>query len=404
MNLEGEIRIALRCAGSEFRGVDLHSTRPDLARQLLQGRTRAEVEAAVPRLFALCARSQSAAARLACAAAAGLPEADLDAQVAALSPGVQAETLREIAWSCLLQWPQQLGCAPDAEARAAARQLHAATAAPAPSAPAASPGTASDDGSAPAPWRSAVAQAVLGEPAVRFLQRLQPPDASGDDASLRQWAEAGRTVAARVLHAALQEPRGADAPPLPPLLPATWRAAGLRTLAQSLRARADFAQRPTWQGQPAETGSVARQQHLPVLAAMLGDDRPATASRRAARLSARLLELARLLCEQPLSATPPMGALCLGGGEGLAWVENARGLLLHVVRVEGPEAAAPVRAYGIVAPTEWNFHPDGAMAQALAQASWLAPSADPEALRNWTERLIHSLDPCVACRVEITDA
>jgi Ni,Fe-hydrogenase I large subunit len=86
----------------------------------------------------------------------------------------------------------------------------------------------------------------------------------------------------------------------------------------------------------------------------------------------------------------------LPSGGAAAWVENARGLLIHLVRFEDERAAT----YRIVAPTEWNFHPEGAMAAALVGS----PAPDPGTLTLRAVRIAHSLDPCVACRVEIDDA
>ena len=86
----------------------------------------------------------------------------------------------------------------------------------------------------------------------------------------------------------------------------------------------------------------------------------------------------------------------LPDGSGLAWVENARGLLMHRLRlVQGRTAD-----YRIVAPTEWNFHPAGALPAALRDA----PAHDLDALRRRTRVLVDSLDPCVACSVEFEDA
>jgi Ni,Fe-hydrogenase I large subunit len=112
-----------------------------------------------------------------------------------------------------------------------------------------------------------------------------------------------------------------------------------------------------------------------------------------ARFVARLRELALLLAGQH-EAT--VGALTLPAGDGVAWVENARGLLVHQVRL----AAGRMQSYRIVAPTEWNFHPQGALATALAGT----PTADRAAAQRKATRLVHSLDPCVACQVEFDDA
>jgi Ni,Fe-hydrogenase I large subunit len=56
--------------------------------------------------------------------------------------------------------------------------------------------------------------------------------------------------------------------------------------------------------------------------------------------------------------------------------------------------------YRIVAPTEWNFHPRGALAADLVGST--AP--DPAAARHRAQQVVHSLDPCVACVVEVVHA
>ncbi|MGZ5267491.1 MAG: nickel-dependent hydrogenase large subunit, partial [Caldimonas sp.] len=78
------------------------------------------------------------------------------------------------------------------------------------------------------------------------------------------------------------------------------------------------------------------------------------------------------------------------------WVENARGLLVHRVTVEAGRA----RSYRIVAPTDWNFLPRGAVAAALLGTP---VEARAEAARR-SLRVVRSLDPCVACHVEFDDA
>ena len=59
-----------------------------------------------------------------------------------------------------------------------------------------------------------------------------------------------------------------------------------------------------------------------------------------------------------------------------------------------------IRDSRIVAPTEWNFHPGGALAAALLGR----PAADLDAVKRYTTQLVHSLDPCVACHVEFDHA
>ncbi len=64
----------------------------------------------------------------------------------------------------------------------------------------------------------------------------------------------------------------------------------------------------------------------------------------------------------------------------------ARGLLLHWVALE-PDGS--VADYRVLAPTEWNFHPGGALARTLAAL----PADAGDAART----LAAAFDPCVAC-------
>ena len=65
---------------------------------------------------------------------------------------------------------------------------------------------------------------------------------------------------------------------------------------------------------------------------------------------------------------------------------------MHRVTLEGGR----IGAYRIVAPTEWNFHPDGAFARGAVGMA----AADAAALERGVRWLVSSLDPCVAVRYE----
>jgi hypothetical protein len=154
--------------------------------------------------------------------------------------------------------------------------------------------------------------------------------------------------------------------------------AGMRGLAGELAADAHFAERPLWRGAPAETGPWTH----------LGDEMSARTVWD--RLGARLAEVARLAAGVPLA----IGVLPLGDGEGIAWTEMSRGLLVHWVRLEaGSRDASSARAarYRLIAPTEWNFHPDGEFARWLRDAS-------PNPARVGLAAA--ALDPCIAFTVE----
>ena len=162
--------------------------------------------------------------------------------------------------------------------------------------------------------------------------------------------------------------------------------AALRALGAALALREDFALQPVWQGRMACTGSWAR----------LHQGEPAQPWTAWALLGSRLAELVRLcLPDAPGEAGTgwlSWGALATGERQGLAWVEMARGLLIHQVTLDdaAPGAAPTVRACQVLAPTEWNFHPEGVAAHALADLP-----ADAPDLQTRVQLLMAALDPCV---------
>ncbi|MDE2370028.1 MAG: nickel-dependent hydrogenase large subunit [Burkholderiales bacterium] len=364
MALEGEIEVGLRLAAGRVAGVRIASTRPDVARLMLEGRERAQAQKLVPLLFSICGRSQGVAAELACAAAAGEP---IDAAALRRLPhAVGAEIVREYAWRMLLDWPQALGEPASPAAVAAARGSLA---------------WQGDD----ADGSAAIAEAVYGMSATAWLA-LETP------AAIQSWIAAGATVPARHLRRLCRDDEpGAAAQATVPLLPATDPALWVPALARV--DDPDAARRPTRDGAAAETGALARRQQDPLIAAWLA----AHPSRVPARALARLRELALLLAGRGDVA---LGACAVGPGAGLSWVENARGLLLHRVTLERSAEGDRVAQWRIVAPTDWNFHPEGALAVALRGQI----AADPDQIKSHTQVLVHALDPCVSCRIGFDDA
>jgi Ni,Fe-hydrogenase I large subunit len=159
----------------------------------------------------------------------------------------------------------------------------------------------------------------------------------------------------------------------------------------------DFASAPTWAGTPVETGALARMRDHPAVM----DCERKLGRTAATRLVARMLEIALSLKElagevAPDVVYPPVQGIGLGAGSGLGAVETARGLLLHRVSVRDE----CVVDYQIVAPTEWNFHPAGVLVQGLSGIE----ANDRAALLRRARLDVHTLDPCVACRVEVADA
>ncbi len=215
---------------------------------------------------------------------------------------------------------------------------------------------------------------------------------------MSQWSARAETLPARLLNGC--RARATLLGDAPQALRVHADAASLRELADRLRADPGFAAAPTAGAGWHETGPWTR-------AADAGADRHANAW---LRLGARLADAVGLALDDDAAAHHgahwlQQGALMLRAGEGLAWCEMARGLLVHRVRLAAPGQAGPpqgcgagteattrIAEYDIVAPTEWNFHVDGPVAQALQR---LPPDAEPAQVRL----LAAAFDPCVEVRV-----
>lgn len=215
-----------------------------------------------------------------------------------------------------------------------------------------------------------------------WRERLRQAAPPGGDAAL---ADALIAALPDLVPAALPEERTDAAVPLLPLLSADdWAPAADAP---------GFAAQPSWRGAPAETGALARQAGDPQVAAMLATDR-----RIAARILARLAEL-RVLAGALIDPAPLAGwcgAASPAPGTGLARVETARGLLLHLIQVNDDRLAR----YAIVAPTEWNFHPQGAFVGELAGKA----AATCETATTLAGYLALALDPCVNYEVKVEHA
>ncbi|HEX5802214.1 MAG TPA: nickel-dependent hydrogenase large subunit [Azospira sp.] len=230
----------------------------------------------------------------------------------------------------------------------------------------------------PALLGEAPAKAALLDWRKRLLTASSPADNDALGAALLDWLPSLAAIAAA-------EPAPAAVTALLPWQPASAWAA--------LPIDAAFAAAPTWAGRPAETGALARRHAAPPVAALL-----AAGQRVAARHAARLADLDFLArgLRDPALLRDWLDAAPAGDGVGLARVETARGLLLHLMQVKDERVAR----YVIVAPTEWNFHPQGAFAGELAGA----PAASREQAALIARRLALALDPCVNYEVVVADA
>lgn len=359
----------------------LRSSRPDLVPTLLRGRPAAQAPDLLAAVFTLCAHAHRwTAQRALAAAAAAAPLAGCSAP--ALAQARQAHrlaTLREHLLRISHDWPRLLPGAPalpDAALRLRTCPVWRTDLQP-------------QDQLAALPawlvqqWLGECAT-TAGDPLQAVRQWLAEHDADPGGWSIR-WVTRCTTPLARLLRSQLEATQVLAAPG-PSLSQTLDPARDLPVLARTLAAEPGFCQRPHWQGGVPDSGPWARQH----------DPRPQAGANAWQRLVARVVETLRLAVPGG-EALLSHGELSLVPGEGVAWTEMARGLLVHWVRLAPSDTHAspdtPVRLadYRVLAPTEWNFHPEGVLARALRGLT----AGDSRTPDNAT-RLALAFDPCVA--------
>jgi coenzyme F420-reducing hydrogenase alpha subunit len=80
----------------------------------------------------------------------------------------------------------------------------------------------------------------------------------------------------------------------------------------------------------------------------------------------------------------------------LVQLEAARGRLVHQLSIENEK----IKTYQILAPTEWNFHPEGVLNNMIKSLSF----TDKEDLIKRVKLLVNAIDPCVGYSVEVDHA
>ena len=360
---------SLRVAPGAPLPLALQSSRQDWAPRLARGQAVSALPGLMASLFNLCSHAHRLCAQLAIEAAAPglLPAPQQVAQ------RLRTETAQEHIRRIGLDWPRLL--ATDAQGSWATLAQTALKACPL-LAPAT---TAATD-----PWPATLAwleDQLLQMPATTWLRAWQ---ACGAD-WLLDWSHRHTAWLPALLRAARE---GDTAVPLDPAIALRAHAdlAGQRSLSAALALTSGFALHPSWHGAPAHTGHWTRLNDLP-------GGLPLTPW---SLLGSRIAELIRL-CKpdapgQGGAGWLSFGALNTGPHQGLAWVEMARGLLVHQVEIDGTGGNARVAACRVLAPTEWNFHPQGVVAQRIAALDGRQPVEDTE---RRVRLLMAAFDPCV---------
>ncbi len=349
MNIEGKLYIDLQRQPSGLN-VTIRSERPVLISRLFEGKPVNDILTMVPLLFNICGRAQSIAAARAIESAQGICVAvELEARRDAW---VALENLREHLWRILIDWPPLLGAESNINVMAPLNQ------------------------------------------SLNALMKNLHPEANNPDQ--RGWHavhdRVQSLVDSRRLHTQIDTNltqhgwNNLGETPLHGLK--ELAATELKQILWSDHSEA-FVGQPLWQQQAHETGPMSRQQHHPEVQQTIARN----GTGLAARLTARLAEIEPLLKQisaglkgQHRQNNPP-------AEHGIAQLETARGRLIHAVEVHD----GLITHYRIVAPTEWNFHPQGAAASALSTLN----EPNDRLLENQAKLLIHSIDPCVGFELTV---
>ncbi|MGZ8157314.1 MAG: nickel-dependent hydrogenase large subunit [Methylobacter sp.] len=393
MTLASAIRIDLYHQAGVVTQTHIISTRPDAAARVLHGKTPEQVLHIVPLLFSLCSNAQAYAAMQACRDAlvtAVAPEID-----AAQNLLVQLETLREHAWRILLDWPKFIGLSPVKTAIAALLKF--------------------DGLFKQALFKNGEAfkpDSVIDIDRVQAMQLINELEILINDAifngSLAGFLELSSETQ---LHDWLKHNHAVSAQLLNRIYNKNWAASGRNSIAclpelaaadvhkeMQQQGPAAFVKSPQWLGCCYESTLLNRHKSRPLIAELTSR----YGNGLMVRLVGRLLEVAgipaqlRHLLGQITTHSALPAQQVNSEGIGLAQVQAARGLLLHRVEMR----AGLVHDYHIVAPTEWNFHPEGVVAHSLQQLQ----AKNPHELQQQAELLINAIDPCVQYTLHLIDS
>ncbi|WP_435626684.1 nickel-dependent hydrogenase large subunit [Candidatus Ferrigenium straubiae] len=345
----------------------------------------------MPLLFSVCGRAQGVAAAMAAEAALGIEVAgSLHAARAHL---VFGEAIQEHLWRVLLDWPRQVGIQPRVQLMTELCAGIGQMAKPL----IATGGWKTIGGRLDADYDDARQSfsRVLKNVLHREIFGCDPAQwlELGTQQELEAWYENTDTLAAQILRSLAQCARfGASKVAAMPSPNNIW----LQEIAEAMHEDPAFSHQPNWRGAALETGALARQRQHPLLRALTATEGNSVFARALARLI-ELMHLADAMRTATGNACAGwIGSQPLRKGVGIAWVETARGLLTHRIASDGGR----ILDYRTIAPTEWNFHADGALVQGLRGMA----AASEAAARSKAEWMVQSLDPCVAYEITVQHA
>lgn len=385
MDIEGKLHFRVDWNREGITGVTIESTRPFPANRLLAGMEPKRAIQLVPQLYSVCGKAQGVAAARAYEAALGIEP--VPSEMLAQELLVILETVQEYLWRFLMDWPAALDL-PASPEKFAGWYKHLNDAGSGIDMSGNRQPTGSLRKKLAEKLTSYVEREMLGIPLQEWLQIKT-------DGDLEAWCTEGKTCTGQIISTLRQR--------------ADWGRSPVKLMTQAGGARAPeaalpalmsdeaFASRPHLLGEPLETGALARLQDHLVIGEMLANHGNTVAVKVIARLM-ELVEVVEHMEHVPGSAaaSPRVRGSQVKPGAGLGLVETARGMLMHLMEIENER----VNRYRVVAPTEWNFHPQGAFAKGLQGVA----AAEENGVAQRVKWMALALDPCVAYEMEISGA
>ena len=378
MSIEGAISIRIETAAGRVTATELVSSRPVNASRMLEGQGMKKALDLLPVIFSVCGMAQATAGARACESALGQPASDaLELRREQL---VAVENLREHLWRLFMDWPVFAGNDGDRKALAEIcdiqrkyshalfpdKRLFCSIAAE--SEPPAQTALLHER------LRDLLDRLVFGMPFNLWTEMTTFGE-------LEAWMHDTHSVAARYLeriHELGWEGSGRNSIGALPVLDAS-------VLHRKMEKDA-FISEPRWEGECRETTPYTRTDST-----LLRNLRAEHGNGLMPRLVARLSEIAQT-ADWLLSADGKIRQTAIKG-DGIGQACAARGQLFHSVVLD---EANRIEHYRILAPTEWNFHPQGVVSCSLKTLQ-----GDRQQIEAQAHQLIRAIDPCVAYELTV---
>jgi len=367
MSLNGELSIQLTLAkqGEHFHlnKIDINLARPNLAKKMLIGQTPENAIKRISQLMTVCQHAQSAAAKLA------LGYQLTDEEVLA----IEHENIEQGFWRLIIDLPQLLEIELPLSVFINLRRVIA--------------------------QQNSAGIIEFAEQLFQQLCQLCSNDfANLSSSALQLWLNENNSPMASCLREVNEimptVVGNSSKDNKPTLLADLPNDALLAMLGKLLQTDDCFYQKPHLNKQSCETGSLSIIQNHSLFSLLSTQGTVGRFISRLLYLAQKINELENNLLGSNVLKSNISGCFSLqqseditGKSTSLGWVQTARGLLIHLANIQ----QSKISQYSIVAPTEWNFHPQGSLNKILVNSNFSSPQVAEKSVKL----AILALDPCI---------